>query len=114
MAKRYQVRVRRGDNRYSYGYVSSLEEAEARAEQEEQRMDNEEKQGHIVGSKGEILRTRFRTPKGVLWDIIGTKSTGRDVFDAVDTVKKVETGEFKDLLRRDLYKMTRFNTKNNE
>lgn len=70
------------------------------------RLDEEFKEGHIVGEKGEILRRRFIL-NGKFYEITGTESTGRKIFDAIESVKRVETGEIQERTRKFLYDLTR-------
>ena len=106
MLKKYQVRVRRNDIRYSYGFCKTLEEMRKKTEKIEFRLDKEDSDGHIIGSLGEVLKTRFKS-KGVLFEIIGTESTGKKTIDAVDYVKNIKNKKISEMPRISLYNLTR-------
>lgn len=106
-AKRIQVRIRRDGYRYSYGYALTTDEADRIRELHEARMDDEERSGHIIGSLGEVLKTGFRNKAGVVFEIVGTESRGKNIFDCVDYLKNKETGKIKEVTRRELFNATR-------
>lgn len=63
---------------------------------------------HIVNNYG-AFNSRFYTLKGKLYEVIATLSTGPLAIQAIDTIKNVKTGEFKDIERKRLYSVTRNN-----
>lgn len=104
--RKYQARVRIEDRRYSYGYFETLEESEKAQAKVELRLYREMKKGHIVGSEGEILRTRFKDGE-TYFSITGTQNTGRGKWEVVDFVKNETTKEIREVSRKKLFNLTR-------
>jgi len=105
-SKKYQLRIRSNGYRYSYGFYDTPEDLELGRVEVEKRLYKEEKMGHIIGTMGEVLKTRFKV-KDVNYDIIGTQYTGKGKFDAIDFVKNADTKEIKEIQRQKLFDLTR-------
>lgn len=104
--RKYQARVRIEDRRYSYGYYETLEESEKTQAKVELRLHKEMRDGHIVGSEGEILKTRFKD-KDIYFSITGSQSTGKGKWEVIDFVKNETTKEIREIQRKKLFELTR-------
>ena len=103
---RLQLKIYVNDVRYSYGYFETEEEREEAREKHEKRIAIEQKEGHIIGSRGEVLRSRFKID-GKTYEIVGSESYGKKVIESIDNIKNVETKELKDVKRIELFNLTR-------
>ena len=104
--RKYQARVRIDDRRYSYGYYETLEESEKAQAKVELRIYREMRDGHIIGSEGEVLKTRFKD-KDTYYSITGSQTTGKGKWDVIDYVKNETTKEIREVKRQKLFNLTR-------
>ena len=101
MENKYQLRIRYQERRYYFGAVETKSEQRRWFMEMVAFLNKEKRSGLIVSSTGVILKPRFRY-KGSNFKVIHTESTGKGIFDAIDTVQNVTTKELKEYTREQL------------
>ena len=101
-----QVRLRYKGVRYFLGNVNSKEERVKFTAEILKELENQKRAGNVISSHGIILKHRY-VVRDIVYEIIGTESTGNGIFDAIDTVKNTATGKYKEFKRMELFNLTR-------